>query len=323
MLGQSERYLRHIDEDFANNTGYATSRSRFAYAYKTFLKEQPEALRGRIQTLEHTDPALMHQALGEIAHRDPELADLIAHAGETPDTYLKALDDWHAKLLASTTDEEAVAAIDEAIAPALRETPALAEVYGRLGDANKNLWRDIRQTFYGNPDRSRAERMLNSYLLFWPLSYQVKAAKWLLGVMYDRAGGIKTNAIGAYALGQFAQDHQRLLATDPEYQQWFEKHKTLVFMAQMLAPITPDSMGVSLNPILRDVFFERTRAPWEVGPVYTAGLIPKLANEVMTDLYPTLGDAPGFNEIYRLLGAGNKTTTRYTPPAALKAPGQK
>jgi len=63
-------------------------------------------------------------------------------------------------------------------------------------------------------------------------------------------------------------------------------------MALMLAPITPDSLGVSLNPILRDLFFQRTKAPWEIGPIYTATLIPKLAVEVMTDLYPTLGDSP-------------------------------
>jgi hypothetical protein len=302
MMGQSERYLRHLDEDFANNTGYATSRSRFHFFYKAFLKKQPEALRGEIATLQKTDPELMHGALRELAQSDPELADMIAHAGETPDSYLKALDEWHGKMLASTTDEEAFAAIDEAIAPALRETPELAEVYGRLADANKQLVKDERASFYGNPDRSRAERFLNSYLLFWPLSYQIKATKWLLGIMYNRAGGIKTNAIGAYTIGQFAQDHQHLLATDPEYADWFEKHKTLVFMAQMLAPITPDSMGVSLSPILRDLFFERTKAPWEIGPVYTATLIPKLVDEVMTDLYPTLGDAPGFDAIYRLVG---------------------
>jgi hypothetical protein len=78
-------------------------------------------------------------------------------------------------------------------------------------------------------------------------------------------------------------------------------------MAQMLAPITPDSIGVSLNSILRDLFFERTKAPWEVGPIYTATLIPKVAGEVMTDLYPTLGDAPGSDAIYRM------TTGRQMP----------
>jgi hypothetical protein len=60
---------------------------------------------------------------------------------------------------------------------------------------------------------------LNSYLLSWPVSYQIQATIWLVGVMYERAGGAKTNAVGAYLINQFAQTHQRLLATDPEYQQ--------------------------------------------------------------------------------------------------------
>jgi hypothetical protein len=302
-LGQTERYLRRVDEDVANNTGYATSRSRFAYAYKTFLKEQPGKLREGVAGMTAEDVPLMRQALEEISQKDPQIADMIDALGESPDTYLKALDSWHAKLLSAVDDADANAKIDEAIAPSLAETPALAEVYGRLADVNKELWKDIRETFYGNPDRSRAERFLNSYLLFWPLSYQIKVTKWLMRVMFDRAGGLQTNAGGAVILTQFAQTHQQLLATDPEYAEWFEKHKTLVFVAQMLVPITPSSMGVSLNPILRDVFFERTKAPWEIGPIYTlTNVLPGLARETYADLYPTLADVPGFAEIYRMAG---------------------
>lgn len=317
MFGQSENYLRRLDEDFANNTGYATSRSRFAYMYRTFLKEQPDAMRGAVLDIERADPNLMSQALEEIAKNDGQIQDMIKNldgADATPDQFLAALDEWHGKLLSTVDDADAAAAIDEAIAPALRETPALAEVYGRIGDVNKRLAQDIRETFYGNPDRSRMERMLNSYILFWPISYQIKATKWLLRVMYDRAGGIKTNAVGGYAVAEFAQTHQRLLATDPEYADWFEKHKTLVFMAQMLVPITPDSLGVSLNPILRDIFFERTKAPWEIGPIYTASLIPKLAKELDADLYPTLGQVPGFDGIYRML-TGRQAPQREGQPA--------
>jgi hypothetical protein len=35
-------------------------------------------------------------------------------------------------------------------------------------------------------------------------------------------------------------------------------------------------MGVSLNPILRDAFFDRTKKVWEIGPFYTASLVPGL-----------------------------------------------
>jgi hypothetical protein len=75
----------------------------------------------------------------------------------------------------------------------------------------------------------------------------------------------------------------------------------------MLALYTLDSIAVSLNPILADLFFERTKALWEIRPIYTATLIPKVAGEVMTDLYPTLGQVPGFDGIYRM------TTGRQMP----------
>ena len=54
----------------------------------------------------------------------------------------------------------------------------------------------------------------------------------------------------------------------------------------MLAPNTPD---VSLNRILRDLFFERSKAPREIGPIYTATLIPRLAGEVHDGLVADAG----------------------------------
>ncbi len=298
LLGQTEGFLRRMDTDFMNNTGYATSRARFAMAYRTMLKEQPDKLRGAIKGLQSEDPELMEQVLRELADADPQIRDMIVGTGGTPDGWVKAMDEWHGKMLKAATEQDADVVIDDAIAKMIGDTPAMAEVYSTLAQANKDLWRDIRSTFYGNPDRSRAERFLNSYLLFWPLSYQVKASKWMLRVMYDRAGGLPTNAAGAVILDRAAQTHQQLLATDPEYRDWYEKHETLVFMAQMLMPITPSSMGVSLNPALRSMFFGRTKAIWDIGPVYTlTNLLPRAGEEVAADLYPTLKDVPGLGPV--------------------------
>jgi hypothetical protein len=197
----------------------------------------------------------------------------------------------------STADE---ATIDADLAAAIAESPNLAQVLDHLGQVNKDLWADIRSTFYGNPNRSRAERVLNSYLLFWPLSYQVKSTKWFARVLFDRAGGLPTNALGAITLDRMAETHNRLLATDPEYRDWFERHDTLVFTAQMLFPVSFESTGVSLNPALRSVFFDRTKAAMEIGPIYTFNrVIRPAAEELYVDLYPTLGDLPGFDGLYR------------------------
>ena len=190
-------------------------------------------------------------------------------------------------------------------------------MYGRLAEVNKDLVSSIRDTFYGNPNRSRAERFLNSYLLYWPLSYQIKSTKWLLRVMFDRVGGIPTNAGGAVILSRFAEQHQRLLATDPEYAEWFEKHPTLVFVAQMLVPISPTSLGVSLSPPLRDLFFSRTKDIFDIGPIYTARHVLGPAAKELVDLFPTLVDVPGLDAIYRMTGQAvpNAEDPRFAVPA--------
>lgn len=301
MLGQTEGFLRKMDADFIDNTGYATSRSRFSWAYRTFLKEQPDAIRGQIKGLQAEDPALLETAMHELASADPELRRLISDMGDTPQGWMKAMDEWHGKLLDSVTEQaDGSIAIDKALSEEIAKTPAMAEIYGQLSKANKDLWGSVRDTFYGNANRSRAERFLNSYLLFWPLSYQVKSSKWLMRVLFDRAGGLPTNAAGAVILDRAAQAHQQLLATDQEYRDWYEKHPTMVFVAQMLLPITPDSMGVSLNPALRSMFFGRSKAFWDIGPIYTVNhVIKPMAGEIGADVFPALKDMPGLDGIYR------------------------
>lgn len=308
MFGMTEARLRHLDTDPTNNTGYATGRARFDYVYRTFLKEQPDAIRKGLQA---EDPRLMDQALRELADFDPQLHDMIVNAGGGTDAWMKAMNDWYGRMLDTATDAEGNAVIDLALATEIEKTPALAEVYGALAQVNKDLWTNARSTFYGNPNRSRAERFLNSYLLYWPLSYQIKATKWMLRIMYDRAGGLPTNAAGAVILNRVAQSHQQLLATDAKYADWYEKHPTLVFLAQMLIPISPSSIGVSISPPLRALFFGQSKAIWDVGPIYTARMAPKLGAEVMTDLYPSLKDIPVINELAG--GVYRMTTGRAVP----------
>jgi hypothetical protein len=46
------------------------------------------------------------------------------------------------------------------------------------------------------------------------------------------------------------------------------------------------------------VFFNRTKAVYEIGPLYTASLVPQL----MKELYPDLASVPGFDALYRMAG---------------------
>lgn len=244
----------------------------------------------------------MQKALDDIARNDEQIGDMLRQFGDTPEGYMRALDAWHSKMLANVDEAGDAATIDDALRAELTGNPELADVFDRIGQVDRDVWQSVRETFYGNPARSRAERFLNSYLLFWPLSYPVKSTKWFLRVLFDRAGGIQTHAAGAVIADRVATTHNQLLATDPEYRDWFEKHRTLVFVAQMFFPVSMEGTGVSLNPALRSIFFERNKAVWEIGPVYTFNQVlrPSL-EEAYVDLYPTLKDAPGFDGLYRAL----------------------
>lgn len=291
-FGMDSNFLQHLDsnEGALANTGFPLSRSRHATAYQTFLRMKGDPLRKASKGLAAEDPALMQQALEQVRH-EPVTADMIAGVKANPDDFIRELDDWHAKMLKNVSLDEDAKVIDQAIADELAASPELAEVLAKLGEVNKGTWDDIRQTIYGNPDRSRAERLLNSYWLYWPLSYQIKSVKWLGKVLFESAGGLKTNASGAWLFDQMASTHQQQLATNPEYQAWFEKHQSLVFVAQMLMPVGFDKVGVSLNPFVRDLFFGGRKEVMGVGPIYTwEGVVKPVVKETYVDLYPVFGD---------------------------------
>lgn len=293
LLGWTKQRILDLSVDGLTDTGYPLSQSRAATAYRSFWKEQPGKLAERMKGLQSEDPALMERALREIAETDPELSRTIALMGDTPQSWLKALDDWHGRILESSNIDADIA---QSIADEIARTPALAEVFGRLEQVNTQLWADVRGTFFGNPARSRVERALNSYLLYWPLSYQIKSTKWLMRVLFDRAGGLPTNAGGAFLLDKVMEKHNELLLNDPEYGAWFEDHPTLVFAAQMLMPISWNSIGVSLSPPLRNLFFGRSKQIMEIGPVYT---VSEFTPQLVGDLYQTVGDLPGMDWLYR------------------------
>lgn len=316
-FGMDEAYLQHLssNENAVANTGMPLSRGRHQAAYNVFLKLHGDPLRKASKGLATEDPALMSKALEQV-RSEPVTADMIAGIKANPDDFIKELDAWHAKMLKNVDAAGDGEVIDQAIAEAMKDSPELSEVLTRLGDVNKQTWGDIRETIYGNPNRSQAERLLNSYWLYWPLSYQIKSTKWFAKVLFDSAGGMKTNAGGAWLFDQMATTHQQQLQTNPKYQQWFEKHRSLVFMAQMLFPVSFDKVGVSLNPVLRDLFFGASKEVMGVGPIYSWGLAQEAAKELYADLQPTFGDA--FDGFYAMTGQ-QPTAAQKADNAAQKA----
>ena len=325
-MGMSKERLQRIGDTPYADTGYPFSRDRAEIAYKAFLKEQPDALRDEIRRFQAKDPEGLRRAFEEMAANDPELSKTIAAFGDTPDGWMRAMDEWHNRIMNAVDID---AEFNQEFARLLAAEPAMAEVYARLNRVNQELWDDVKATFFGNPSRSNLERTLNSWLLYWPLSYQIKATKWLLRVMFDRMGGLPTNSYGAYSLDRIAADHNHLLATDPEYAQWIADHPTLIFAAQSLIPVSPFDMGLSLNPFLRNMFFPETaKKVMEIGPVYTwSEFIPGIVGEAYGDLWPSLHDVPGvgdaLNLAYKsLTGRQPRTTGGGTPVPSGAGSGQ-
>lgn len=174
----------------------------------------------------------------------------------------------------------------------------------RITEVNKATYKSVVQMMMGNPDRRNIERIANSYWLYWPISYQLKAARWLLSTMTERAFGKNTNMYGAWKYAEMKEYFIESLATNPEFQRQLDDG-ALWGAAMMLFPITPEDMGVSLNRIVRaaggatSVFdpIEDSRDPlsWiaygaEVGLFYTADLLRRVGGEVFEE--PEIAPVP-------------------------------
>jgi hypothetical protein len=161
--------------------------------------------------------------------------------------------------------------------------PVTQAVLQRLDAVNQSLFHDLTAAFYGQENRSNVQRALNHPFLWWPISYQIKATKWLLKIMLDEAGGVDTGATVGGAFQRVYDDHRRRWVAEPAYRARFAENKTLYFLAGMLFPIIPTELGVSLSPFTRltlDSTYQRPFGVWGVGPIYTnLSLLPRLIAE--------------------------------------------
>ena len=215
-----------------------------------------------------------------VAKEHPDLAQAIKRNGDTPESYLRRLDanvameasrakyvgperaaelyEPYRRVFGSDAEFDAAVqsgiyiehpAIDAAIAKTSSATEQL--LLERLHVVNAQVWDDVTRLYFGQPDRSNLQRLLNHPLLFWPISYQIKATKWLASVLTERALGRDTGLGGLYAYGRLMDAHRQALQDDPSYAQFFKDNKELMFFAGMFLPIVPDDIGVSLSPFTR------------------------------------------------------------------------
>lgn len=272
-------------------------------------------------------PELMRQ----LAMRDPELAKTLRTFGDNPKQWLERIDaDWqmadHLRRVLKPEEAEAIygqrfkdgiitekeyndvldaarkgeyhyvkmPAIEAAIAESVGN-PVLEPMMRLLQHRTEVAWNDAMQTIFGQPNRSNVQRLLNHPMLFWPISYQIKATKWLAGLMFDRFMGVDTGAYGALVLDRIHQQHVEQFRDDPNYRKFFDDNKTLLFVASMFFPITPWDIGVGLSPFTRLAvataagafniddpnIADYKRNIFSVGPGYTYfNLLPRLGWEL-------------------------------------------
>lgn len=280
---------------------------------------------GLLAVVQRTAQRGMVKELERMARSDPRLSALVRSNGDTPLQYLRRLDrDWQTMATRGRPMEESQLratlepyVADGVLAPAELEEfvkqgrwyehPGLEAAIAHAGDpVTRALMRRLQVTvfqawnegtgvIFGQVDRSNMQRLLNHPLLYWPISYQIKATRWLAGVLLDRAFGVETGSLGAVTLGMIWEKHKQALADDPEFREFLRRNDTLLFIAQMLVPITPMDLGVSLSPFTRIVHSIVTgsdvgsnepyrRNIFNVGTGYTVwDLLPRFLEEQATE----------------------------------------
>lgn len=183
------------------------------------------------------------------------------------------------------------------------EIAAMRPLIDRVAEINRQHWDDVQQMLHGNPRRSTLERIANSYWFYWPLSYQIKATKWLADTMLNGSFGHNNGALlaGRYAL--WMEQHRDRMERSPEYAAMYQANSNLWFAVQMILPMAPEDIGISLGKAasLAGAVGQNFANEWfgtdigifttstdrvkdvawltKMGPIYTAEFIQRITSE--------------------------------------------
>ena len=121
---------------------------------------------------------------------------------------------------------------------------AYREFLEALQTQHRKAYQDVAHMFHGNVNRSNIERVFNSPLLYWPLSYQLKAGKWLIDTMTKSFAGSRNAMTGSGVLAKLLANHSWSMDNNEEYRAMFEEHPALWRTLGMFLPMTPFDVGV-------------------------------------------------------------------------------
>lgn len=250
------------------------------------------------RSFDHRRPASTIEVLDEI-EKTPMFEELKSRFGTDDKMSLadhldQMLYDWDTIGTRATLDEALLVEVSKGTI-SHQDIEAMRPLLEQLWRRHEDLYLDIVKMYRGSAERPNIERILNSYWLYWPISYQIKASKWLFDLLSDTAFGRQTNLGGAAWLDEQRKRHERRLVQDENYRNEFARLPTSWFAAQMLLPVTPYDMGVSLNRASR--FAGSVLGLWEVderlsdplsltsalavmGPIYTAELLERIGRDI-------------------------------------------
>ena len=175
----------------------------------------------------------------------PVIDDLRARWGDNQQSWFDEIDE----LLYSIDKKGARRTVlDNELAKQMMNDPVNSAVYEEfltnLWKQQRQMFKDVTHTFHGNVNRSNIERLVNSPLLWWPISYQLKTGKWLIDVMTKSFMGNKAELAGTAVLGKLLANHQWSMENNDEYRNTFDQHPALFRALSMMLPITPFDFGV-------------------------------------------------------------------------------
>ena len=271
-------------------------------------------------------PRSMQRFLNDLPMQDPIIKLMVDRFG------LDSKKSWGQQLFdqINSFDNKGVrqTVVDEARRVLDAESYRLLDESGllqRIWDVNQQTWNDISHTVRGNPNRSLAERITNSYWLYWPLSYQLKAGKWLYDTLTSKFFGGHTNLGGAWELSHIMAVHNQLMASDPSYAQMWDNNPETWFFASMMIPITPFDLSVSLNKTTRTAFgyLPPDVRPWQPPAAATRGTFstiqylstmgPLFTSQELQRLNKEIDPIAALNEVFNPSPGGNPGQVHWGP----------
>jgi hypothetical protein len=172
--------------------------------------------------------------------------------------------------------------------PLINEYKLAHPVYSAVASSRVQTLRDLQHVIEGNPSRSEVQRLMNSYLLYWPFSYQFRVAKELARFLSSEIAGVHSGLAPFAAYAHLRTQHTERMKKDETYATWFKDHGAALQLFEQILPITPEGVGITLGGPTRIALhlaedrFEPARdieRLFHVGPVLTSGILDRILEQ--------------------------------------------